>query len=94
MVDEWKARPERSVGVPLLHLHLTEQVERLGQESTWRTSGRNAITLIKEPARRLVLMLLGEGTKTSEHQAAGLLTLHVLCGLERLFAHPCRCLLG
>lgn len=80
MVDEWKARPDRPVEVPLLHLQLGEQLERLRQEPTWRTSGRNAITAAKEPALRVVLMLLGKGTKISEHQAAGPLTFHVLSG--------------
>lgn len=80
MVDEWKARSDRPVEVPLLHLQLSEQLERLRQEATWRTRGRNAITLTKEPGLRLVLMLLGKGTKISEHQAAGPLTFHVLTG--------------
>jgi anti-sigma factor ChrR (cupin superfamily) len=74
-VDEWKARPDRPVEVPLQCLRLGEQLERLRQEPTWRTSGRNAITLAKEPALRVVLMLLGKGTKISEHQAAGPLAL-------------------
>jgi quercetin dioxygenase-like cupin family protein len=80
MVDEWKARSDRPIEVPLLPVQLTEQLERLRQESTWRTSGRNAITLTKEPGLHLVLMLLGKGTKISEHRAAGPLTLHVLSG--------------
>jgi quercetin dioxygenase-like cupin family protein len=80
MVDEWKARADRPVAVPLLHVRLTEQLERFKQESTWRTSGRDAITLSKEPALRLVLMLLSKGTKLSEHKTAGPLVLHVLSG--------------
>ena len=80
MVDEWKARSDRPVEAPLVHVQLTEQLERLRQESTWRTSGRNAVTLTKEPGLRLVLMLLGKGTTIPEHSAAGPLTLHVLSG--------------
>jgi quercetin dioxygenase-like cupin family protein len=80
MVDEWKARADRPVAVPLLHVRLAEQLERFKQEPTWRTSGRDAITLTKEPALRLVLMLLSKGTKLSEHKAAGSLVLHVLSG--------------
>lgn len=80
MGDEWKARPDRPIEVPLLHLQLSEQLERLRQEPTWRTSGRNAITVAKEPALRVVLMLLGKGTTISEHETAGPLTFHVLSG--------------
>ena len=80
VADEWKARLDRPVTVPLLHVGLAEQLDRLKQESTWRTNGRNAITLTKEPTLRVVLLLLGKGTKMPEHQAAGPLTLHVLSG--------------
>ena len=80
MVNEWKARLDRPVMVPLLHVGLADQLDRLKQESTWRTSRRNAITLTKEPTLRLVLLLLGKGTKMPEHQAVGPLTLHVLSG--------------
>ena len=80
MAIEWKARLDRPVTVPLLHVGLADQLNRLKQESTWRTNGRNAITLTKEPTLRLVLLLLGKGTKMPEHQAAGPLTVHVLSG--------------
>jgi quercetin dioxygenase-like cupin family protein len=36
--------------------------------------------LAKEPALRVVLMLLGKGTRISEHQAAGPLTFQLLSG--------------
>lgn len=61
-------------------MRLAEQLERLRQEPAWRTSGRNAITLTQEPGLRLVLMLLGKGTKIPAHHAVGPLTLHVLSG--------------
>lgn len=80
MGDEWKARPDRPVAVPLLHVRPAEHLERLRGESTWRTSGRDAITLTKEPGLRLVLLLLGKGTRIPDHRAAGPLTLHVLSG--------------
>jgi quercetin dioxygenase-like cupin family protein len=80
MATQWKARPDRPVTVPLLHVQLADQVGRLKQESTWRTSGRNAITLTKGPTLSLVLLLLGKGITMSEHQVAGPLTLHVLSG--------------
>ena len=78
MSDEWKARPDRPIEAPLLHLRLGEQLEQLREEPTWRGRGRNSITLTKEPGLRLVLMLLGKGTRLSEHRAAGPLTFHVL----------------
>lgn len=80
MVDQWKARADRPIEAPILHVPLAEHLKRLREEPTWHTRGRNAITLTKEPGLRLVLMLLGRGTRISEHQAAGPLTFHVLSG--------------
>ena len=80
MAEEWKARSDRPLETPLLHVQLAKALEQLRQESTWRTSGRNAITLTKEPGLRLVLMLLGKGTRIPEHRTAGPLTFHVLTG--------------
>jgi quercetin dioxygenase-like cupin family protein len=80
MVNEWKARSDRPVTVPLLHVRLGAQLERFKEESTWRTSGRDAITLTKESALRLVLMLLSKGTKLAEHKTPGPMVLHVLSG--------------
>ena len=80
MAEEWRARSDRPLEAPLLHVQLPKALEQLRQESTWRTSGRNAITLTKEPGLRLVLMLLGKGTRIPEHRTAGPLTFHVLTG--------------
>ena len=80
MVDEWKARPDRPGAMPLLHVRLAEQIERLKEEVTWRTSGRGAITLTKKPGLRVVLLLLRSGARIPEHQAPGTLTLQVLSG--------------
>lgn len=41
MADEWTARPDRPIEVPFLRLQLSEQLERLREEPTWRASGRN-----------------------------------------------------
>lgn len=53
MVDEWRARADRPVTVPLLHVRLAEQL------------------LTKEPALRLVLMLLSKGTTRRTRPSRG-----------------------
>ena len=80
MVEDWKARAERPVTVPLLHVRLAEELEGFRRESTWRTSGRDAMTLTRKAALRLVLMLLSKGTKLAEHKTPGPMVLHVLSG--------------
>ncbi len=80
MAESWQSRPDRPAAVPLVRVRLEEQVARLKQEATWRTGTRNAITLVKEPALRVVLTVLRQGAKLHEHQAARPVTLEVLSG--------------
>jgi quercetin dioxygenase-like cupin family protein len=84
MADAWQSRPERPAAVPLRHIRISEQIERLKQEPTWRTGDRNAITLIKEPTLRLVLIALKKGAKLHEHQAGGPITIQAVSGSLRL----------
>lgn len=75
---ETDARPSRAT-------HQTrEQLERLKQESTWRSSDRNAITLTKEPHLRVVLIAMKTGARLHEHQATGPVTIQAVSGLLRL----------
>jgi len=84
--EVWVARAARPVAAPLLRVNLAEQLATLAQESTWRTSGHNAITLVKQPGLRLVLLRLGPGAKLSEHRTGGPLVLHLLSGSLRFEA--------
>jgi quercetin dioxygenase-like cupin family protein len=86
MGDERQARPDRPAAVPLFHVRIGGELERLRQEPTWRQRGHNPITLIKQPALGVILMLLGHGSKMYEHQAAGPMTLQVLSGSVRFQA--------
>lgn len=84
MADTWQSRLDRPALVPLLHVRLNEQLERLKEEPTWRTGDRNAITLTKEPTLRLVLIALKKGAKLHEHQASGPVTIQAVSGSLRL----------
>jgi quercetin dioxygenase-like cupin family protein len=84
MADAWQSRPERPVAAPLQHIRLSEEIERLKHEPTWRTGDRNAITLTKEPALRVVLIALKQNAKLHEHQAGGPVTIQAVSGLLRV----------
>ncbi len=79
-----EARPDRPVVAPVAEFRLAEQVARLKQEPAWISGSRNAITLVKEPALRVVLTVLKKGARLEEHQAGGPLTFQVLSGSVRL----------
>jgi quercetin dioxygenase-like cupin family protein len=86
MANTWQSRPDRPAVVPLLHVRLNEQLERLKQEPTWRTGDRNAITLTKALTLRVVLIALKKGAKLHEHQASGPVTIQAVSGALRLHA--------
>ena len=73
-------RPGRDhVGLAMT-FDLAAELDRLRQEESWRRSGRNARTLVKEKNLRMVLMTMRGGTRVSEHHAAGRLAIQVLRG--------------
>ena len=84
--EGWHARPDRPVADPVLHVRIAEQLERLKQETTWRSGDHNAITLTKAPTLRVVLIALKRGAKLHEHQATGPITILLVSGLLRLRA--------
>ena len=77
-IGETDARPSRAAH------QVREQLERLKQEPTWRSSDRNAITLTKEPHLRVVLTALKKGARLHEHQATGPITIQAVSGSLRL----------
>jgi quercetin dioxygenase-like cupin family protein len=77
-------RPGREhVGLAMT-FDLSGELDRLRQEESWRRSGRNARTLVKEKNLRMVLMTMRGGIRVSEHQAAGRLVIQVLRGRLQL----------
>lgn len=80
-------RPDRMLAGPLLAVHLAEELQRLREEPTWRSGSRNAVTLVKDGALRVVLVALHGGATMDEHSARGPVTVQVLSGRLR-FAAP------
>ena len=79
-------RPDRPDAGPLVHLRLTDEVERLKTEHSWIDGDRNAITLTKRAGLTLVLTALRRGAVLAEHRAPWPATLHVLSGRMVLWA--------
>jgi quercetin dioxygenase-like cupin family protein len=64
----------------MLSFDLPEQLARIRSEETWKTAERNAITLWKGPAMRVVLVALHAGASLPDHHADGPISVHVLEG--------------
>lgn len=73
-------RDARSLIAPLLGFRLEEEAFRLRAESPYIDGDRNARTLVKAGAFRLVLVAFRTGAAFDENDQRGTLALHVLEG--------------
>jgi len=62
----------------LFDLHTT--LETLRNETQYAASGRNGVTLVKNPVVRVVLQAMRPGARLAEHHAPGPITVQVLQG--------------
>jgi len=70
---------ERSLDEAMMIFDLPAILADLKREITWRSGRRNAVTLLKQPGLRLVLVALKAGAEVASHQTD---TPVVLQGLE------------
>ncbi len=71
---------ERSLDRPIMTLDLPAILGSMKQEATWRSARRNAMTLVKQPVFRIVLVALQAGAEIAEHETEGPITVHALEG--------------
>ena len=77
-------RPAQDHVGQAMSFDLSTELAALRQEESWRRSGRNARTLVKEENLRMVLIAMRGGIRISEHHTAGRLAIQVLSGHLRL----------
>ena len=71
---------DRSIDGALVTIDLPLFAEQIKQESSWKDSDRNAITVFKTNGLRIVLIALHEGAEMARHTAGGIISLQVLEG--------------
>ena len=75
---------ERSLDGAWQSFDLPVMLKRIKAEDTWRSSSRNAMTLIKGRGQRIVLIALHSKTEIPMHRADGQLSLQVIQGSLRV----------
>lgn len=82
-------RPEgdRVINAPLVQIDLPKFVEQIKNEETWNGSDRNAITVFKSKALRIVLIALHKDAIMATHTAPGTISVQVIAG-DILFSAP------
>ena len=75
-------RPEgdRSLDAALIAIDLPVFVKQIKEESTWKESDRNAVTVFKTNGLRIVLIALHKGAEMPTHTADGIISVQVLEG--------------
>ncbi|MCA9675819.1 MAG: hypothetical protein H6708_33635 [Kofleriaceae bacterium] len=78
-------RRSMSVHAAALSIHDLDQASaRLRAQTPWQRHGQSAVTLIKEPDLRVVLLELRAGARVVEHHTAARVTIHLLRGRVRM----------
>lgn len=79
-----EATPQRTqdhlLDAPLVSIDIPAFTEQLKQETSWRESDRNTITVFKTNGMRIVLIALHEGAEMVTHTADGIISVQVLEG--------------
>lgn len=71
---------DRVLNAPLVEMDLHEFIDQIKNETTWKTSDRNSITIFKSDAITIVLIGLHENAELKPHNANGEISLQVLEG--------------
>jgi quercetin dioxygenase-like cupin family protein len=72
--------PDRLLDAPLLIFDLHDVVEKIKQEAAWKMGERNAITLLKSPFMRIVLIALHKKTEINFHQSGNVISVQIIEG--------------
>lgn len=79
-----EATPQRKEGhlldAPLVFIDIPAFAAQLKQETSWKDSDRNTITVFKTDGMRIVLVALHAGAEMAKHTANGHISVHVLEG--------------
>ena len=76
---------ERSLDREVMMFDLAAILGNMKQEPTWQKAKRNAMTLVKQPVFRVVLVALQAGCEIGAHETEGPVTVQGLAG--RLVIH-------
>ena len=71
-----------SVG-EMVSLNITDEVTRLKAKPEWSSEDRLAVSLVKDDALNILLMVLKEGARLAEHRTKGPIAVQVITGSVR-----------
>jgi quercetin dioxygenase-like cupin family protein len=75
-------RPEgdRVIDAPIVTIDLPSFIKKIKEESPWKDTDRNAITVYKTNGMRIVLIALHRGAEMKSHTADGIISVQIIDG--------------
>jgi quercetin dioxygenase-like cupin family protein len=70
----------------MITINIAAEIARLKSTSEWASRDRHAISLIKDDALNILLMVLKQGARLHEHSAKGPIAVQVISGSIRFSA--------
>lgn len=86
MSEDSNRQPLRPAAGEMLSLNIMDEVARLKARPEWSSVNRLAVSLVKDDALNILLMVLKKGARLAEHRTKGPIAVHVLSGSVRFGA--------
>lgn len=86
MSEEANRQPLRPTAGRMLSLKVVDEAARIKAKPEWSSASRLAVSLVKDDALNILLMLLKKGARLAEHRTKGPIAVHVLSGSVRFGA--------
>ena len=71
---------DRVLNADVVQLNLNQSIAQIRNETSWKDSDRNSITLFKSDSLRIVLMGLHKNAELTTHTAKGMISVQILEG--------------
>jgi quercetin dioxygenase-like cupin family protein len=86
MSEESARQALRPSAGEMLSLDIMDEAARLKAKPEWSSVNRLAVSLVKDDALNILLMVLKKGARLAEHRTKGPIAVHVLSGSVRFSA--------
>jgi quercetin dioxygenase-like cupin family protein len=94
MTSEHDRQPLRPAAGGMLTVKFADEIERLKNSAEWKSGDRHAISLVKNDALNVLLMVLKKGTHLHEHRTKGPITVQLVSGSIRFSVGPDQCIIS
>ncbi|HUY26679.1 MAG TPA: hypothetical protein VMV27_04605 [Candidatus Binataceae bacterium] len=86
MTSEHSGQALRPTAGAMITVTIADEISRIRGSDEWKSADRHAVSLVKDAALNIMLMMLKKGAQLSEHRTKGPITVQLLSGSIRFSA--------